>query len=148
MMKSRTLFFIVIGLLILGIALFTYLTQSQQPSQVFPASVNRDCAPWDGAAFTVSIPMSDGASIDISIWQAPDIKFPKTFSFPDNAGQVGNAMVRSANGEYETLSGKVRFESVREGTPVEGRFNFISEGGGKFNGQFKAEWGNVIAMCG
>jgi len=113
-----------------------------------PASINRDCAPWDGAAFRVSVPMDDGTVIDISIWQAPDIKFSKTFSFPDDSGQIGNAMIRSINGEYEALSGEVRFERVVEGMPVEGRFSFTSERGEAFNGQFKAEWGNVIVMCG
>jgi len=148
MMKSRTLFFIAIGLLILGIALFTFSTRNQEPAQIFPATINRDCTPWDGSAFTVSVQVSDGRIIDISIWQSPDFIFPKTFSFPDETGQVGNVMVRSNNGEYEILSGEARFERVSVGEVVEGRFNFTSERGEAFQGQFIAEWGNVIAMCG
>ncbi len=137
-----------IGLLILGLALFTFSKRNQTPAQVFPATVNRDCAPWDGAAFTLSIPIRDGTSIDISIWQSPDITFPKTFSFPDDTSQVGNVLYRSANGEYETLSGRVWFESVSVEKPIAGRFSLKSESGGQFAGQFSAVWNHQSALCG
>ena len=148
LMKSRTLFFVAIGLLILGIAFFTFSARNQEPVQVFPATVNRDCAPWDGSAFRVTVPLSDGAVIDIAIWQAPDINFSKTFSFPDDTGQVGNASLRSASGEYEQLSGTVFFQRVDEESQVAGGFKLVTETGQRFEGQFKAEWGNQIIMCG
>jgi hypothetical protein len=148
MMKSRTLFFTAIGLLFLGIAIFTFSARNQAPAQIFPAMINRDCAPWDGSAFTVSIPMNGGTSINISIWKAPDIKFPVTFSFPDNTGQVGNASYRLASGDYKQLSGKIFFQRVDEGNPVEGRFEFVTETGRQFNGQFKADRRNLVMMCG
>ncbi len=148
MMKSRTVFFTAIGLLILGIALFTFSARNQAPTQTFPATINRDCAPWDGSAFTVSIPLSDGAIIDISIWKSPDIKLPVTFSFPDNTGQVGNASYRLTSSEYEQLSGKVFFWRVDEGSAVEGRFELVTEAGRQFKGQFKADWENQIMLCG
>ena len=91
MTKSRTLFCVTIGLLILGIALFTFSTRNQEPVQIFPATINRDCAPWDGSAFTVSIPYDSGSVIYISIWQLPDIKLPAKFSFPDESIRIGNA---------------------------------------------------------
>lgn len=147
-MKSRTAFVITIGLLILGIAVFTFTTRNQEPAQVYPATINRDCAPWDGAAFTVSIPMDNGAIINISIWQSPDIKRPATFSFPDETGQVGNTVYLQPSGEYEQLSGKISFQRVEEGKPVEGEFSFTSGRGEQFNGKFKAEWGNLTVMCG
>lgn len=148
LMKSRTLFFIAPGLLILGIALFSFSTRDQEHVQVFPATINRDCAPWDGSAFRVSVPMSAGNVIDISIWQSPDIKFSKTFSFPDATGQVGNASIRSASGEYEQLSGTVFFQRVDNGSHVEGRFELATETGQRFAGQFEAEWENKVALCG
>jgi len=150
MMKPRTQFFMIIGLitLILGITWYSFSKRAQEPVQFFPATVNRDCGPWDGSAFTVSIPMDAGTSIDISIWQSPDIKFPKTFSFPDDTGQVGNALFRSRAGEYEVLSGEVRFESVSEAMPLAGRFSLKSASGGKYIGQFTAEWGSQMAFCG
>ena len=147
-MKSRTLFFIAIGLLILGVALFTFAARSQELVQATPATVTRDCAPWDGSAFTVSIPMEAGDSINVSIWQAPDIKLPVTFSFPDNTGQVGNASYQLTSGEYEQLSGTVFFQRVAEGSPLEGKFELVTETGQRFEGQFKAEWKDQFVMCG
>jgi hypothetical protein len=95
-MKPRTPLAIAISLLILilGIALFTFSRQNQEALQTFHATVNRDCAPWDGAAFTVSIPLGDGTIIDLSIWKSSDIRLPTTYSFPDETGQVGNALLR------------------------------------------------------
>ena len=149
-MKSRTRFFIAIGLiiLVLGIAWYTFSTRNLQPVQVFTATINRDCAPWDGSAFTVSIPYDSGSVINISIWQSPDIKLPVSFSFPDETGQVGNAAYWSLSGEYEQLSGKVSFQRVGERSPVEGEFSFTSEKGEQFKGKFKANWGDEIVMCG
>ena len=57
-MKSLTLFYVAIGFLILVIAWFMYSSRNQDVAQVFPATIDRDCAPWDGSAFTVSIPSS------------------------------------------------------------------------------------------
>jgi len=150
MMKSQTQFFTVIGLLILilGITWYTFSTRNQELAQVFPATVNRDCAPWDGAAFTVSVSTNDETIINISIWQSPDITLPVKFSFPDETGQVGNAAYLSPSGEYEQLSGKVSFIRVAEGSPVEGEFSFTSERGERFNGKFEAQWEHEIVYCG
>ena len=149
-MKSQTQFFTVIGLLILilGITWYTFSTRNQELAQVFPATVNRDCAPWDGAAFTVSVSTNDETIINISIWQSPDITLPVKFSFPDETGQVGNAAYLSPSGEYEQLSGRVSFTRVAEGSPVEGEFSFTSERGERFNGKFEAQWEHEIVYCG
>lgn len=148
MMKSRTLFFVAIVLFILGITIFAFTMRNHEPAQVFAATVNRDCAPWDGSAFTVSVPMSDRTEIDISIWQAPEIKFPLLFKFPDGTGQVGYASSRSYSGEYEQLNGTVFFWRVEERSSVEGRFDFVTETGEHSKGRFEAEWGDQVALCG
>ncbi len=149
-MKSRTQFLTISALviLVLGITWFSFSTRDRSPKQTFPATINRDCAPWDGAAFTVTIPMEAGAIVDISIWQSPDIKFPVTFSFPDDTGQIGNAVYRSASGEYEQLSGKVFLSRVNRDNSVEGEFDLKNESGKSFKGSFIAEWGSEIIMCG
>ncbi len=149
-MKPRTQFFIALGflLLILGIAWVAFPERNQELEQVFPATINRDCAPWDGSAFTVSIPMSDGASIAVSIYQSPDIKLPITFSFPDEIMSVGNALYLSQVSSSEQLTGKVSFQRVEENSPVEGEFNFMTESGKQFKGRFIAEWNNQIVYCG
>ena len=148
MMKSRTLFFIAIGMLILGIALFTFSMRNQKPAQIFAATVNRDCAPWDGSAFTVQIPWQDHTVIDISIWKSPDIKFPVTFSFPDNTGQVGNASYSLVPDKYEQLHGTVFFWRVAAASQVDGKFDLVTEAGQHFTGQFEAAWGDLVVLCG
>jgi len=149
-MKSRTQFLIVVALviLILGITWFSFSTRNQASIQTFPATVNRDCAPWDGAAFTISIRYDPTTTITVSIWQSPDIHFPTTFSFPDETGQTGYAYVLPELDPLEELSGEVFFLRVDEGMPIEGRFNFTSERGGQFEGRFIAEWGNEVIYCG
>lgn len=149
-MKSRTQFFVVIGLLIVifSITWISLSTRNQEPTQVFPATINRDCAPWDGAAFTVSIPYDSTSTITISIWQSPDIKLPITFSFPDETGQIGFAYILPELDPLQQLSGKVLFRRVDSESPVEGEFNFMTESGERFKGKFEAQWGNEIVYCG
>ena len=148
MMKSRILFLITIGVLILGIALFTFSARNQEPAQIFPATVSRDCAPWDGSAFTVSIRYDPTTTITIFIWQSPDIKIPTTFTFPDDTGQVGTAYILPELDPLQQLRGTIFFWRVEEGRPIEGRFELVTEAGQRFEGQFKAEWENQIALCG
>src|SRR5262245_28083329 len=131
MMKSRIAIAAAVGLLILGAALFAFFTSIQPQEQIIPAAINRDCAPWDGAAFTVSIPVENGM-IHISIWKSPDIKLPVTYSFPDRTGTIGNALLRLPGGVSEALSGRVAFQGVTQEGPVEGRFDLVSETGRKY----------------
>jgi len=149
-MKSRTLFLLAIGLLILvfNVTWIIFSPRNQAAAEVFPATVNRDCAPWDGAAFTISIPLNDGTMIHISIWQFPDISLPVTYSFPDDTGQVGNALLLHEVGLPEQLNGKVFFWQVNQEGLTEGKFDLVTEAGQLFKGQFKAEWGDEIVYCG
>ncbi len=147
-MKSRTALVIGIILLILGVALFTFFTRNQQPAEVFQATVHRDCAPWDGSAFTVQIPWQNETVIDISIWQAPEITLPKTFSFPDTTGQAGNAILILPVGNPEPLSGTVFFSDVDPSATVEGRFDLKDEAGNQFKAAFRAEWRELMMLCG
>ena len=146
--RKKLLWLIGLAILILVIALYTFSARDQQPAQVFSATVNQDCAPWDGSAFTVSIPYDPVSSITISIWGSPDIKFPSTFWFPNETGQVGYAYILPELGPLTQLSGKVSFQRVEGGRPVEGEFDLRDESGKGFKGKFNAEWGNEIIACG
>jgi hypothetical protein len=149
MMRSRKLFILIAVVLILGVALVSFLKRDQPSLQAFPATVQRDCAPWDGSAFTVQIPISnDGTLISVSIWQSPDIQFPETFSFPDDTGQVGNASLTHPVGSPEQLSGTISFPHVDQSIVVEGRFDLMDETGKQYKGIFKAEWDDQIMLCG
>ena len=149
-MKSRIFLAILLDLLLiaLGSIWFFATGETRTASQVFPAIVNRDCAPWDGSAFTMSIPLPDASNIAISIYQSPDIQFPKSFSFPDESMTQGNALLLPPAGLPEQLTGEVWFPRVAAGKPVEGRFRFRSESGMEFEGRFVAEWGDEIVYCG
>lgn len=148
-MKPRALFFLAILLLILvfGVTIFAFATPDQEPVQIFPATVNRDCAPWDGSAFKVSVPIEESV-IEISIYQSPEISRPVTFLFPDETMRDGNALLLLPSGFPEQLTGKVWFPRVDEGESVEGRFRLTSETGEQFEGRFIAEWENQTVYCG
>ena len=150
-MKSRVFLYVALGLLLLialGSTWFFYQDDSQGPLQVFPATINRDCAPWDGSAFTVSIPLHDRSSMAISIYRSPDLKLPASFSFPDESMRDGIALLLLPVGTPEQLIGRVWFQRVEYGMAVEGRFRFRSESGEEFEGRFVAEWGDGITFCG
>lgn len=149
-MKTRTPLILLFLLLViaLGGILFFYSPSNGEALPVFPATVSRDCAPWDGAAFTVKVPTLDGRALDISIWQVPEIAFPTSFAFPDKTQQVGNALLIPQSGMPEQLTGEMWFQNVSEGMPIEGRFNLTSERGERFEGKFVAEWEAQIVLCG
>jgi hypothetical protein len=148
-MKSKTLLYTLIGTLALAIILWIYFaTQTVVNDTVFKASVNRDCAPWDGMAYTITIPYRASSVINVSIWQAPDFHFPATYSFPDSSSRVGTAIYLSRSDSAQSLNGKITLQPFEVGSPIHGRFNFTSEDGEQFKGSFKAEWGNQIALCG
>src|SRR5689334_8915421 len=130
-MKSRILPSGIIIVLILFVLVLwlTYTAGDQGNTMVLDAIVNRDCAPWDGSAFTVSIAYDPISSIEVSIWQSPNIKGAVTFFFPDKTGSVGNAIYRSQFGLTQPLKGKVFFSSVSQENPIEGDFNLLAETG-------------------
>ena len=149
-MKSRTQRLIAIGLVtfVLGIAFFTFSKRNQETIQVFPATIGRDCAPWDGGAFTLSVRYDSTSTIIISIWKSPDIKFPTKFSFPDETGVVGHAYILSETDPHIPLSGKVFFRRVDQESPVVGEFDLTDGSGKRFKGQFSATWKNEVVACG
>lgn len=140
--------FVVLVILFLGSVFFIGYTRDQEIPPVLSATISRDCAPWDGGAFTIKIPMSEGVMLDISIWQSPDIDRQITFSFPDETQQVGNASLLPQFGEPEQLTGSVWLNNVSEGMPVEGRFSLTSKSGAQLEAKFVAEWDDQIVYCG
>lgn len=149
MMKSRISLYALLVLFIFALSSIWLFYRLQKPESVpvLPATINHDCAPWDGSAFTVSVPIEEG-SIKISIYQAPDINHPITFSFDEASGETGQAIFLPAVGSPEQLAGKVSFQRVEQGTTAEGEYNFQTESGRRFIGKFKAEWGNEVVFCG
>lgn len=149
-MKPQTRFFVTAAVIVmvLGVALFIYSVQLSEPRTIFSATVYRDCAPWDGAAFTVSIPYDTVSVIMISIWRSPDFEIPGTFSLPNEARQVGSAYIVSQLDPLIPLKGEVSFQRIGRTGPIEGRFSLTSERGETFAGKFIADWGEQMAICG
>ena len=114
----------------------------------FAATIARDCAPWDGPAFNVSIPVDGGGVINVSVWSEPKLPRAASFAFPDATGRIGNATYLMQSGEFETLTGTASFTRVELGTPVEGEIHLRSDTGREFAGSFKAEWLDHTPMCG
>ena len=148
-MTRRILTISIIGLIILlgGIAWHAFTTRGPQTDPILPATINLDCAPWDGSAFTISIPMRSG-SLFISIYQPPDFQHPTTFRFPDDTMSVGNAVLAKPIGSAARLKGRVTLHRVEPGYPVEGTFDLVTETGEPLKGKFIAEWGDDIIYCG
>lgn len=149
-MKTRTVLVLLFLLFLIALSgiLLSYSRSNRETLQVFAASVKRDCAPWDGEAFTVKVSTVDGRAFDLSIWQSPEIAVPTRFAFPDETQQVGNALLIPRSGMPEQLTGEVWFQSVSEGMPVEGRFSLTSERGEQFKGKFVADWEGQRVLCG
>jgi len=149
-MNPRTRLYLLLVLLIIASSgvWFFYSLPGQGPAQILPATINRECAPWDGAAFAVSFRYDSITTITIFIWQSPSFTFPVTFSFPDETMRIGTAYSVLELDPLEELTGRVTFWRVEEGIPVEGEFNFTTESGKQFRGKFKAEWENEIVYCG
>ena len=148
-MSNRTSLLIFLALITIGagIVLFRVLGKDAEPGQTFAATIDRDCAPWDGSAFTVTVPLQD-MRISISIYQAPALQARTSFRFPDDTMKVGNALLNLPLGSPETLSGIVSFQGVVQERPVECQFDLMTNDGQRFHGKFVASWGNEVVLCG
>jgi len=148
MVKTRTKLYLLAVLFVIALGGVFFFYSLKPETQVFPATVNRDCAPWDGSAFTVTVQYDAMTEIYISIWRVPDIKFPSMYVLPDDEGQVGYGYILPELGPYTVLNGEVFLQSVSGDKPVEGRFNLKSERGERFEGRFIAEWEEKVILCG
>ncbi|HEX2994198.1 MAG TPA: hypothetical protein VHP14_05220 [Anaerolineales bacterium] len=148
-MKSQTPLYVllVFALTLLGVLWSFPDWELQEEASVFPATIHRDCSPENTLAFTISIPIAKSV-IGISIYQSPDIDQPASFSFPDDTGQIGNALRLLPSSWPDPLIGKVSFQRVEPGMPVEGEFSFVTDLGERIKGRFIAEWNSAPIVCG
>jgi len=150
-MKPVYRYLLLISLLafLLGVAWYISPSRQRASAHAYTASIQQDCAPWDGAAFSVKVPLENGDVIDIAIWEAPSIQFEKTFSFGEEPSQVGYASLAHAVDSGEQLTGTVSFAYVDLDQPVEGEFVLDTIGSRQhFAGQFHAEWLERTMLCG
>jgi hypothetical protein len=141
MMKTKLGLTVVLVLLLAACA-------PAQGAPALAATINRDCGPADGPAFTVEIPMEARGRLVVSIWQAPEISGRARFTLTDPTDATGSATLFTSADAYEPLSGTITFEGVNSGRPVQGDLRLISASGEVFEGAFTAEWGDFQAYCG
>ena len=121
---------------------------------MFHAEVRRDCAPWDGDAFSVSIStVGDVKKIEppvihVSIWQTPNLKSGGRFTFPDSSKRIGAAVIEPSSGSVIQLRGTVSFTRIMPGETVEGEFDLLDPGGRRYVGRFSANWTVIRVGCG
>ena len=123
---------------------------------VLDATVQGSCAPWDGAAFAVSMPVDSldaalrGATLAISIWKAPDLP-ASTFTFLEAAGgyrDSGAAVLQTKGDKYQRLTGTVSFTQVRTDAPVDGSFDLVTQDARRLSARFHATWKHERVICG
>ena len=132
---------LVLALLLSGCA-------SNPEVSVSAATVNRDCGPADGPAFTVSIPLEERGTLMISIWQAPEIVTPMTFALSNPTDMTGSASLRTDADALDPVSGTITFDSVLVNSPVDGEYRLTSSSGELFEGSFSAVWVEFTSHCG
>jgi hypothetical protein len=126
------------------------------------ATVEADCAPWDGPAYTIWVPAGKvggkpNSWISISIWQAPD-QSATSFTYPDLTGKGGHAtywpnlksheQVIWSKQSHENLAGKLYLTSINGHKSILGEFDFSTEKDVPLKGKFESRWSNKIAICG
>jgi hypothetical protein len=141
MMKTRVLLSI---FMLLMASCRSAVSQPETPLPTYQATVNHDCAPWDGGAFTILIPFNEVNTIQVSIWEPIEIDHVASFSFPDQSGRVGYAGLDTG----EPLKGTVSLRNLKDGTQMEGEFNLSTDSGSQLEGNFIATWGDFVPLCG
>ncbi|MBP6750240.1 MAG: hypothetical protein KA144_11415 [Xanthomonadaceae bacterium] len=107
------------------------------------ARVEKTCAPWDGAAFVLSVRL--GRSDDpmalpglrLSVWRSPLFDRAQTVAFVEDAAEIGVVSHIDEAERSTTLEGEARFIPVANGA-IEGTLNLKSTDGRRFERRFRA----------
>jgi len=116
------------------------------------ATILHSTAPWDDAACELLIPLGEPGQaprpfLRIEIWGKPEFARPRTLSLSEESGPkgVGHASYQPELDASlpQVLTGTVRFEASAPGAPVAGAFSLSAPDGRRFEGEFRAAWGNA-----
>jgi hypothetical protein len=129
-------------------------TMSAPDQQYRAATVRRDCAPWDGAAMSVTITTKPtkcdriaAPYIHIAVYELP-IRDGRTVKLETQSqhGQANRCLKEDACEAAE--SGEVVFDNFKEGSGASGRYRLKFRGGETVSGSFDAKWCEFRGFCG
>jgi len=108
------------------------------------------CAPWDGLAVAVMIPITleskDDTVAYINLWDPKTLdNLPRTFNFPDKSGHLGNTLLNPniknlTNPRYEKPTATVIITSYQPGKYVDGEIELVLSNGKIIKQHFHAPW--------
>lgn len=141
---GRTLLTVLLGILAL-VPMSASQAQGAQQPEVRKGTVQLDCAPWDGEAFMISLPLPNGSGplkprVIVSFWIAPDVPGPKTFVFDANQRLGAASWWHSGHADADALFGSVRVQGVKVGSNVVGDLDLQTQDGTTFKFTFEAHW--------
>jgi hypothetical protein len=115
-------------------------------------------APWDGAAYSILIPLGhrDDAIqpiISINIWGYPQFPGPETIHFSGKEDSGGGPSKGDGRALFQAkrdktmpvpLAGSISFKNLQNDKPVSGDYELATlDGKMKLKGSFQAAWGNT-----
>jgi hypothetical protein len=121
-----------------------------RPEAVATARIARSCAPWDGAAFTVSVPAADGAStaaLQLSVWSSPQFDGERKVVFAEGDDRTGVAMYAETADHAVPLTGEATFRQAADGS-IEGTLHLKAADGRRFERRFRGRLDGGAVMCG
>jgi len=127
--------------------------QSTRPEAFAVADVARACAPWDGAAFSVSVPLREGAdpgalpALRVMVWSPPQFEHERTVVFADGDDRTGVAQYMEAEDRATPLTGEATFRQAADGG-IEGTLRLKAADGRRFERRFRGRLDDRMVMCG
>lgn len=127
--------------------------QSTRPEAVAVARIARACAPWDGAAFSVSVPLREGAdatalpALRVRVWSPPRFEHARTVVFGDGDDRTGVAQYAESEDRAMPLTGEATFRQAADGG-IEGTLRLKAADGRRFERRFRGPLDPGQVMCG
>lgn len=124
-----------------------------RPEAVATAQIARTCAPWDGAAFTVSVPLGNDAdpaalpALQLSVWSSPQFDGERKIVFAEGDDRTGAASYAETVERATPLTGEATFRQAADGS-IEGTLRLKAADGRRFERRFRGRLGDRAVMCG
>lgn len=124
-----------------------------RPEAVATARIARTCAPWDGAAFTVSVPAGNGVdpaalpALQLSVWSSPQFDGERKVVFAEGDDRTGVAMYAETADHATPLTGEATFRQAADGS-IEGTLRLKAADGRRFEQRFHGRLDDRVVMCG